>query len=392
MTPAADDNPGPSTATTPTILRRAVAALLLIALLSGLYITKVAHRMPDFEVYRRAAIRVRSADPLYRADDGHYQFKYLPAFAIAAVPLGMLPESVAKALWYAASLGLLAGMVRLSLLMLSERRKTDGWLVGATFVVLAKFYAHEVELGQVNILLAFLIVASARLMLTGREAAAGLLIAAAIVVKPYALLFVPYVLARRRIASIASVAAGVGLALVLPAIVYGFEGNRDLLIGWWKTVTETTLPNLMNDSNVSAASVFARWLGPGPTASALAAGTGAVLLLVAALVFTYRKGIARPEGLEIGLLLIMTVLLSPQGWDYVFLVSTPAVMCLVNYADRLPRHVRVLVIAALLVIGFSVYDLIGRTAYLLIMSWSLIPMAFMILVAGLATLRLRRVA
>ena len=37
------------------------------------------------------------------------------------------------------------------------------------------------------------------------------------------------------------------------------------------------------------------------------------------------------------LLLTLIPLLSPQGWDYVFLVSTPAIMLLVNYEDRLPR-------------------------------------------------------
>lgn len=374
------------------MIRNGAVGLIVLALLIGAYVVKVSHQMPDFEVYRRAAIRVRSADLLYQPSDGHYQFKYLPMFAVAAVPLGMVPESVAKPAWYAASLGLLAGLLRLSLLMLPERRKSDGWLIGVTFVLLAKFYARELELGQVNLLLAFLIVASARLMQTGRESAAGLLTAAAIVVKPYALLFVPYLLARRRLASVASMGVGLGLALLLPAIIYGFSGNGDLLLGWWRTVTDTTMPNLLDANNVSAASVFARWIGPGPTASALSTATVLLLLAMAAFVFTRRRVLPYPEGLEIGLLLTMTVIVSPQGWDYVFVVATPAVMYLVNYADCLPRPLRTVVIVALLVMAFSIFDLIGRTAYTLVMSWSIITIGFLIVMAALATLRHRQVA
>ena len=39
-----------------------------------------------------------------------------------------------------------------------------------------------------------------------------------------------------------------------------------------------------------------------------------------------RRGLSFPEGLEAALLLTCIPLLSPQGWDYVFLVSTPAVV------------------------------------------------------------------
>ena len=46
--------------------------------------------------------------------------------------------------------------------------------------------------------------------------------------------------------------------------------NTPLLGEWWRTVSETTAPNLLDFNNVSAASVFTRWLGPGPTAQTLA--------------------------------------------------------------------------------------------------------------------------
>ena len=52
-----------------------------------LYNASVRREMADFEVYWTAAERARAAEPLYRAQDGHYQFKYLPAFALGLTPL-----------------------------------------------------------------------------------------------------------------------------------------------------------------------------------------------------------------------------------------------------------------------------------------------------------------
>src|SRR5262249_39212762 len=131
-----------------------------IVFATAVYVIKIGHRMPDFEVYRTTAIRAQAAEPLYRESDGHWQFKYLPAFAIAVVPLGFVPDDVARALWFAGSVLLLAWLPRLTLDVLPERRHTAGLLVGATFVLLGKFYAHELELGQVNILMTFLVVAA----------------------------------------------------------------------------------------------------------------------------------------------------------------------------------------------------------------------------------------
>jgi hypothetical protein len=76
----------------------------------------------------------------------------------------------------------------------------------------------------------------------------------------------------------------------------------------------------------------------------------------------------------------------------VFVVSTLSVMTLVNYSDQLPRYLRPLVIAALLVVAFSIFDLMGRTAYQRFMRLSIITICYFVIIGGLAALRLRRVA
>jgi hypothetical protein len=99
-----------------------------------------------------------------------------------------------------------------------------------------------------------------------------------------------------------------------------------------------------------------------------------------------------PEGLEGALLLTYVPLLSPQGWDYVFLVSTPAIVFLANYEDRLPLLLRLLTVAAVATIGLSLYDLVGRAAYSAFMAWSVISVCYFVVIAALCALRVRAVA
>jgi hypothetical protein len=133
-------------------------------------------------------------------------------------------------------------------------------------------------------------------------------------------------------------------------------------------------------------------VGTGQAAPLLAIATSAVMLIVAALAFARRHGVKHPEALECALLLTLIPLLSPQGWDYVFLLSTPAVMLLLNYDDQLPRVARIATRVALATIALSVYDIMGRTAYGMFMSLSLITVCYFIVVAALCTLRSRGVA
>ena len=98
------------------------------------------------------------------------------------------------------------------------------------------------------------------------------------------------------------------------------------------------------------------------------------------------------DTLEGSLLLLLIPLLSPQGWDYVFLIGTPAVMLLVNYLPSLPRELRIATIAAIAVVALSVFDLMGRSAYAAFMALSIITVCVLVEVAAVITLRFRRAA
>ena len=338
---------------------RLPTAAAVLAALVALFAYKIAAKMPDFEVYWRAGSRAAAAEPLYREDDEHFQLKYLPAFAVLAIPAAMLPLPVAKAIGFGISVALIPVLLALSLGLLPERRRPASALALVTFVLMAKFYGHELVLGQVNVLFAVIVITGVQLVANGRRAGAGLLFALAVIIKPYAVLFLPWLAAGRAMRALAAAGAGLLAALVLPVPLYGWQGTLALHRDWWRTVTESTAPNLLNADNVSLAAMYAKWIGVGSASAVLATGTAAALLIVAAVAVFRRQRLSRPEGLEAALLLTLIPLLSPQGWDYVFLIATPAVMFAVNYDRELPSALRVVTWIALAIAAFTLYDVVG---------------------------------
>ena len=141
---------------------RVLGAGAALALLAGVFVTNAASKMPDFEVYWRAGTRALAAEPLYRTEDEHFQLKYLPAFAILAIPAALLPLTVAKAIWFLLSAALIAVLLSLSLALLPTRHRPAWMLIAMTLVAMAKFSGHELVLGQVNLLCATVVVVAAQ--------------------------------------------------------------------------------------------------------------------------------------------------------------------------------------------------------------------------------------
>ena len=370
---------------------RVALAIALTTLGVWLFVAKASSRMPDFEVYRRAGERAAAAEPLYRASDADYQFKYFPAFAVLAIPLGLMPVAVAKVVWFAMSAAALAALLPLTVAVLPHRRKPVWLLIAALLIGLSKYYAEDLVLGQINTLVALVAACSILAFHSGREAAGGFLVALAIVLKPYALILAPWLVARGRGRSIATLGAGLAIAAVLPFAIYGSDALA-LLGDWWQTVTTTTEGTLLHSDNVSLASLWAKRLGIGSTAGVLAGISSIALLAVAAVVFLRRSGITKPEGLEAGMLLAITPLLSPQGWDYVVILATMALAYVVNDLDRLPRALQVLTVVSIAAIGLSLYDLLGRTFLYALLDLSIITVGVVILISALASLRMRKLA
>jgi LPXTG-motif cell wall-anchored protein len=74
---------------------------------------------------------------------------------------------------------------------------------------------------------------------------------------------------------------------------------------------------------VSIAAMWAKWLGPGSSATVLTLVTLASIGGLLVVSWRRRRGLPAPEYLECALLMLLIPLVSPQGWDYLLLLATP---------------------------------------------------------------------
>ena len=378
----------------PTRLRafaRPLLFLLLVAAGYGLLRTQ-RDGLVDFAVPRTAAARFAAGERLYRPEDGHYQYKYLPAFAQFMVPFTWMPKAAGEVTWVALTMAMTWGLLRLALFALPERRRSERLLYWITLLLVGKFLVKELGFGNFNLPVALLMLGGVVAAQHRRVYAAGALVGAAIFVKPYALVLVPWLAVAMGWRAFISFGAVVAAGLALPIAYYGWNGNLALLHEWYRTVTETTAPNLMGAENISFASMWAKWLTPGPTAAGLAFGTTIIAMVAGLAVMWRRRHVAEPNYLEAAYFFVLIPLISPQGWDYVLILALPAYMCLVDRWLELTPSWRATTLTAFLLTSFTIFDLLRRPLYIHLMELAGVSVGAILLALCLMRLRWRSLA
>jgi hypothetical protein len=372
-------------------LVRAIAVVLVVAGAYGLVRFKRAE-LVDFVVPRTAAARVLAHEPLYRPEDGHYQYKYLPAFAVAMVPFTWVSKELAQAAWFTLTWAMAFAFVRLSLSALPDRRLSSRVLVWLTVLLCGKFFVKELAFGQFNLPVGLLMLGAVIAAQQGRWFTAGAAVAAGVFVKPYALALVPWLVRTFGWRSLVSFTLVMVAGLILPAVSYGWEGNLTLLHEWYRTVTQTTRPNLLVADNVSFASMWAKWIGPGPLASNLALGSAVTAVAVGGVVMLRRRQVTEPNFLEASYFCVLITLLSPQGWDYTLVLGLPGYMLLVDRWRDLSLAWRAVALTGFLLTSFTIFDLLGRTIYIRLVELSAVSGGAVLIAACLVHLRWKGIA
>ena len=77
---------------------------------------------------------------------------------------------------------------------------------------------------------------------------------------------------------------------------------------------------------------------------------------------------------------------------YVLLLGTPAIVVVVDRFSELSRGWRVVTATAIVLMSFTLFDVMGRTLYSRFMSLSIVTVAAITLAAALAHLRARALA
>jgi len=376
-------------------VKRSTAFILVAAviLLSLGFLLRFKNEMADFEVNYKAGQRIRSGETLYRTADGHWQFKYLPFAAFLYVPLTLLSLSAAKAVWFTASLAAAVLIFVISSQLIGSQRRNILSPAFFAAIILARYYLRELQLGQINALITFLVLLGIWLLSRPErsvaDAAGGALTGLAAALKPYAVAFFPYFAVSGRWAALGSGLAVIGLAVFAPVLFYGWSGNL-VVLGEWKSSLSASTPLLLSSQdNVSLVGFLMKRTNDHSLAlslwgAVLAALAGLVLLLV-----VKGKKVSRPSILDGFFLLALIPLASPLGWDYTFLSSAPAVMLICRHYDKFRRFWKGFLIFDFLLISLSLYDILGRRLYAGFMSASIITIAFLSLLGYLAYVRIK---
>lgn len=365
---------------------------VVVAFMVVIYLTRVHAEMVDFDVYRTAATRALDGQNLYRVTDGHYQYKYLPAFAFVMAPFSKMEFRYARLIWYAITVGVLCVFIKWSVRMVPDRRRTEVVLTWAAILLVGKYYGRELNLGQTNLLLG-MILTGALIAAQARSAyLTGVLVGIGVFVKPYALILVPWVWLVAGFSGVVAGAVTVAVGLLLPAVSYGWQGNIDQVLGWYRTVTATTPENLLVPENVSLATTWAKWIGPSDAATRLAVASSLAVVAFTVVIFAKRRGVRSPAYLEFGTLMLLIPLLSPQGWDYVLLLATPAIILLVDRWRDLTRPWRAFTAVSIFFFSFTIFDFFGRWLYTRLTAINIVSLASLALLVCLWHLRRRQLA
>ncbi len=363
--------------------RKALLVLLVFLLFLLIYQFFVKKDMTDFEVCYKAGKRIVNGEMLYRVSDGHLQFKYFPASAVIFSVLALFPFEMAKVLWYFLELTLLFLCLTISYDLLPEKHKKKGAVVALTFLVLLKFIGREIELGQINILMAFLLIMMVKALTERKEWQAGLLWGFSLIFKPYALVFFPYFILKKKIKAMASGLGILGMSFVLPVFFYGFKQSFFVLKEWQRTLSLSTPSLLDHYDNSSVYAFFLKNLPADKSEWAWILSVCTALLLGVFLLWIMYFGkkikVTQPEVLESSFLFIMIPFFSPLSWYYNYLYAIPAVVFLMNWTDKFPPAKKYILIANFICIGASLREVLGKGVFRFYTQHSLVVVSFLIL-------------
>jgi hypothetical protein len=234
----------------------AVALLLLFAWISlyrcGPYHTASgaqwgsAINRSDFSVYRLVGQAVLDHTDIYvlRNDRG-WAYVYPPAFAVAMIPFAWIPMPVGVFIWYALSAAFTIWIAVMCYRYVSPELTTarQRLIAGAApMALLAVWYGTGFARSQASVLMACLITAAVYFESRGRTIAGGAALAGAVLVKVFPVALLGYYVWRGKWKFVAAtlIALVVG-AFLLPAPIYGWQGNLNYLREFKQVVGEPAL-------------------------------------------------------------------------------------------------------------------------------------------------------
>jgi len=373
---------------------RIFIVLFIVLVLLMAYVIHIRKDMADFGVCYQGGQRIIESETLYRVTDGHMQYKYSPSSAVFFTFYTLFPFEMAKFLWYLSELFLLYLVMIISYKMLPLKLKKKGTVIGFSFLILLKFSAREIEVGQVNFFTIFIFLVMLVAVLKKEDIIGGALWGFSMIFKPYSLVFLPYFILKKRFKLIAVGIVTLSFWFILPVFFYGFKGYLIVLNEWSQTLSQSTQSLIASYDNASLHAFFLNIL-PEQKKGLSMPLIICVLFLIGIsflwMMFSDRKKVLKkPEVLEFSFLFILIPLFSPLGWYYNYFFSILAVVILLNLIDKFPPAMKYGLIVNFVVIGGSLREILGADVFRFYTKYSLVVINFVIVLFYLFHIRIKK--
>ena len=119
------------------------------------------------------------------------------------------------------------------LMAAGRRRGPPPWAVLIVVLLCARPLISDLQHGNVNIIVMFLVVSGLWALTKGRPLLAGAAIGLSIAVKVTPGLFLPYLAYKRRWRALMGCGLGIALSVLLPTLVLGLKGNYNQHCNWY---------------------------------------------------------------------------------------------------------------------------------------------------------------
>ena len=222
--------------------RRQAALLVLLALVfagaMARYASKIQKLSRDGKQTRSAFLRWRDQVEALTAGEDIYRvhnYPNPPVQALILTPLTWLDRTPGALVWFALKIGMAAcAWVWAVRLCTTPGGPIPLWARAVALIFTLHPVLGDLDHGNVNIFIAFLVFGALECARRHRDAAAGLVLALAVACKVTPALFLPYFVWKRCWKLVAATLAGCVLWLaVVPAAALGWDRNQTLLTSWF---------------------------------------------------------------------------------------------------------------------------------------------------------------
>ncbi len=380
----------------------------------------------DFRAYYQAGSAILSNGNIYDQNVVEGGFLYSPLFALMMLPLSTLPQLFAASLWYVINVASLILSITVSLYLIEGadvpilswlrtklrfspldrvRRLTFIFVL----IVSARFWLNSIEHGQVNLQLWCIVLIAIRFIRTDKILIGSALLGLSIVIKILPLLFVFYYLLKKQYTVVVLSLFWLGLYLLIPAIVLGWQHNLELLTSWYHKILEPSFSQGaigVGDSNQSFSAMVTRFLTETPGNEETGAAVNFLslpdrtisllnrlfsfvfLAVIALLAVSGKEKSVQRENSELSVVLLSAVLMPALAWKAYFVASimgyTTVIYCIMKAQhSNQHRFLIALISASFILHTFTSDGIVGWNLAHVFQSYSCVTLSMLLLYAAL---------